>query len=184
MCVHAAKSLQSCPTLWDPIDGSPLGSPTPGILQARTLEWVAISFSNAWKWRVKVKSKIEVTQSCLTPQRPHRLQPSRLLHPWDLPGKSTGVGCHCLLCLYSEISLNLEFEFCKIVSLFLNIRSVMEHTRRGSISWIRTVTHSGYDLVYLSRDMFAQLDYPESFKKWDMIKVTLITPEFFSRLIL
>ena len=52
----AAKSLQSCPTLCDPIDGSLPGSPIPGILQARTLEWVAISFSNAWKWKVKVKS--------------------------------------------------------------------------------------------------------------------------------
>ena len=58
----AAKSLQSCPTLCDPIDGSPLGSPVPGILQTRTLEWVAISFSNAWKW--KVKSESEVAQSC------------------------------------------------------------------------------------------------------------------------
>ena len=52
----AAKSLQSCPTLWDPIDSSPPGSSGPGILQARTLEWVAISFSNAGKWKVKVKS--------------------------------------------------------------------------------------------------------------------------------
>ena len=52
----AAKSLQSCRTLCDPIGGSPPGSPVPGILQARTLEWVAISFSNAWKWKVKVKS--------------------------------------------------------------------------------------------------------------------------------
>ena len=52
----AAKSLWSCPTLCDPIDGSPPGSPIPGILQVRTLEWVAISFSNAWKWKVKVKS--------------------------------------------------------------------------------------------------------------------------------
>ena len=52
----AAKSLQSCPTLCDPRDGSPPGSPVPGILQARTLEWVAISFSNAWKWKIKVKS--------------------------------------------------------------------------------------------------------------------------------
>ena len=51
----AAKSLQSCPTLCHPIDSSPPGSPDPGILQARTLEWVAISFSNAWKWKVKVK---------------------------------------------------------------------------------------------------------------------------------
>ena len=52
----AAKSLQSCPTLCDPVDSSPLGSPVPGILQARTLEWAAISFSKAWKWKVKVKS--------------------------------------------------------------------------------------------------------------------------------
>ena len=52
----AAKLLQSCLTLCDPIDGSPPGSPVPGILQARTLEWVAISFSDAWKWKVKVKS--------------------------------------------------------------------------------------------------------------------------------
>ena len=60
----AAKSHQSCPTLCDPIGGSPPGSAVPGILQARTLEWVAISFSNAWKW--KVKSESEVTQSCPT----------------------------------------------------------------------------------------------------------------------
>ena len=51
----AAKSLQSCPTLCDLIDGSPPGSSVPGTLQARILEWVAISFSNAWKWKVKVK---------------------------------------------------------------------------------------------------------------------------------
>ena len=52
----AAKLLQSCPTLCDPIDSSPPGSPIPGILQTTILEWVAISFSNAWKWKVKVKS--------------------------------------------------------------------------------------------------------------------------------
>ena len=50
----SAKSLQSCPTLCNPIDGSPPGSPIPGLLQARTLEWVAISFSNAWKWKAEV----------------------------------------------------------------------------------------------------------------------------------
>ena len=59
----AAKSLQSCPTLCDPIDGNPPGSPVPGILQARTLEWVAISFSNAWNWKVKVKSLSRVRPS-------------------------------------------------------------------------------------------------------------------------
>ena len=52
----AVKSLQSCTTVCNPIDGSPPGSPVPGVLQARILEWVAISFSNAWKWKVKVKS--------------------------------------------------------------------------------------------------------------------------------
>ena len=59
----AAKSLQSCPTRCDPRDGSPPGSPAPGILQARTLEWVAIFFSNAWKWKVKVKSLSRVRPS-------------------------------------------------------------------------------------------------------------------------
>ena len=54
--IATAKSLQSCPTLCDSKDGSSPGSPVPGILQARTLEWVAISFSNAWKWKVRVKS--------------------------------------------------------------------------------------------------------------------------------
>ena len=89
----AAKSLQSGPTLCSPIDSSPSGSPVPRILQARTLEWVAISFSKAWKWKVKLLSRSVVSD----PQGPHGLQPTRLLRPWDFPGKSTGVGCHCLL---------------------------------------------------------------------------------------
>ena len=70
----------------------PTSSPMPGILQARTLEWAAISFSNTWKWKVKVKSLSRVRL-----YRPHGLQPTRLLRPWDFLGKSTGVGCHCLL---------------------------------------------------------------------------------------
>ena len=73
----AAKSLQSCPTLCDPTDGSPPGSAVPGIFQARTLEWVAISFSNAWKW--KVKSESEVVQSCPTLSDPM---------DYSLPGSS------------------------------------------------------------------------------------------------
>ena len=76
----AAKSLQSCSTLCDPIDGSPPGIAVPGILQARTLEWVAIS---------SPMHEREVAQSCLTPSGPPGLQPTRLLCPWDLPGKST-----------------------------------------------------------------------------------------------
>ena len=66
LAAAAAKLLQSCPTLWDPIDSSPLGSSIPGILQARILEWAAISFSNAWKWKVKIKSFSHV-QLLVTP---------------------------------------------------------------------------------------------------------------------
>ena len=87
MCVRA-KSPQACLTLCDPMDGSPPGSSIPGILQARTLEWAAISFSNAGKWSHSVQSNS---------WRPCGLQPSRLLCPWDFPGKRSAVGCHCLL---------------------------------------------------------------------------------------
>ena len=88
----AAKLLQSCPTLCDPIDGSPPGCPVPGI--SRQEHWSGLPFpspvheSEKWKW-----SRSFVSDS----SRPHGLQPTRLLHPWDFPGKSTGVGCHCLL---------------------------------------------------------------------------------------
>ena len=104
---YAAKSLQSCPTLCDPIDGSPQGSPVPGILQARTLEWVAISFSNAWKW--KVKSESEVAQSCLTLSKDcslpgssvHGIFQARVLEgkvkTTGPPGKSLQA---CFLCLW------------------------------------------------------------------------------------
>ena len=88
----AAKSLQSCPTLCDPIDGSPPGSPVPGILQARTLEWVAISFSRAWKWKVKVKSLSRARLLATPWTAAHQAPPS-----WAFPGKRTGVGRHCLL---------------------------------------------------------------------------------------
>ena len=88
----AAKSLQLCPTLCNPIDGSPPGFPIPGILHARTMEWVAISSSNAWKWKEKVKLlsrvRLVVTPSTAAYQVPLSM---------DFPGKSTGLGCHCLL---------------------------------------------------------------------------------------
>ena len=83
----AAKSLQSCPTLCDPIDGSPPGSPVPGIFRARTLEWVAISFSNAWRWKVKVKLLSHV-RLLATPWTAAHQAP----RPLDFPGKRTGVG--------------------------------------------------------------------------------------------
>ena len=72
----ASKSLQSCLTLCDPIDGSPPGSSVPGILQARTLEWVAISFSNAWKWKVKVKSLSRVQLFVTSWTAAHQAPPS------------------------------------------------------------------------------------------------------------
>ena len=88
----AAKALQSCPTLCNSIDGSPPGSALPGILQARTLKGCHFLLqcmkSEKWKW-----SRSVVSDS----MRPHRQQPTKLLCPWDFPGKSTGVGCHCLL---------------------------------------------------------------------------------------
>ena len=87
-----AKSLQSCPTLGDPIDGSPPGSPSLGF--SRQEHWSGLPFpspmheSEKWKWSRSIMSDS---------YWPHGLQPTRLLHPWDFPGKSTGVGCHCLL---------------------------------------------------------------------------------------
>ena len=101
-----AKSRHSCSTLCDPTDGSPPGSPVPGILQARTLEWVAISFSNAWKWRVKVKSLSHV-QLLATPwTAAHQASPSM-----EFPGKSTGVGRQCLLRLDSLLCSNDQFIY-------------------------------------------------------------------------
>ena len=72
----AAKSLQLCPTLCDPIEGSPPGSAIPGILQARTLEWVAISFSSALKWKVKVKSLSRVWLSVIPWTATYQVSPS------------------------------------------------------------------------------------------------------------
>ena len=77
------------------MDGNPQGSPVPGILQARTLEWVVTSFSSAWKWKVKVKTLSRVWLLAT-----HGLQPTRFFRPWDFPAKSTGVGCHRLLELH------------------------------------------------------------------------------------
>ena len=126
----AAKSLQPCPTLCDPIDHSPPGSPVPGILQARTLEWVAISFSNAWKWKVKVKSLSHV-----------RLQHIRLLHPWDFPGKSTGVGCHLTYYLWTKMCLTqikpTRFSFLEIWILSKVLQECYEDVQMASslLSW-------------------------------------------------
>ena len=104
-----AKSLQSCPTLCDPIDSSPTGSPIPGILQARTLEWVAISFSNAWKWKVKVKllSRVRLfaTPSTAAYQAPPSLGYSRQEDWSGVPSQIFQIlllTLSCLLCRFLE----------------------------------------------------------------------------------
>ena len=107
----AAKSLQSYPTLCDPIDGRPPGSPGPGILQARTLEWVAIFFSSSWKWKVK-----EVTQSCLTLSDLMDCSPLGSSVHGIFPGKSTGVGCHRLLWSACYGKLNIFYSSLKSLS--------------------------------------------------------------------
>ena len=118
----AAKSLQSCPTLCDPIDGSPPGSPFPGILQARSLEWVAISFSSAWKWKVKVKSLSQVRPSA-TPwtaayQAPPSMGFSRQEY-WSgvpLPSPSPAMQSHPILCFFLPHAIspncNNNSQFC------------------------------------------------------------------------
>ena len=102
----AAKSLQSCPTLCDPIDGSPPASPIPGILQARTLEWVAMAFSNAWKWKVKVKSlrSDQISRSVVSDSlRPHESQHARPPCPSPTP-KACSNSCPSSQWCYTTIS--------------------------------------------------------------------------------
>ena len=118
VCAAAAKSLQSCPTLCDPIDSSPPGSPVPGILQARTLEWVAISFSNAGKWKVKVKSlsrvRLLATPQTTAYQAPPSMGFSRQEHWSGVPLPSPAwsvVITHFIpvlvICIFSLFSLCL-----------------------------------------------------------------------------
>ena len=116
VCPAAAKSLQSC----DPIDGSPPGSPVPGILQARTLEWVAISFSNAWKWKVKVKSlsrvRLLVTPWTAAHQGPPSMGFSRQEYWSGVPLPSTIYSCYKLLIRY--LMSKCVPPFCKFLCTF------------------------------------------------------------------
>ena len=111
----AAKSLQSCPTLCDPVDGSPPGSPVPGILQARTLERVAISFSNAWKWKVKVKFlshvRLLATPWIAAYQAPPSMGFSRQEYWSGVPLPSPAI---CKWCFFSHFSLDLGRPRCRI----------------------------------------------------------------------
>ena len=119
------------------------GSPVPGILQARTLEWVAISFSNAWKWKVKVKS---LSRSVVSDSlRPHGLQPTRLLRPWNFQGKSTGVECHCLLCVrkvlfstWLPLTVPTDIFLFQEISLYISSCPSDQYILLQSLLWATT----------------------------------------------
>ena len=140
----AAKSLQSCPTLCDHIDGSPPGSPIPGILQARTLEWVAISFSNAWKWKVKGKSfsrvRLLATPRTAAYQAPPSMGFSRQQYWSGVPLPSLGF------IINPKFSVSLHNDFSQISILrvwFLigELRSCMPHSmaQKNKKKVVRTV---------------------------------------------
>ena len=134
----AAKSLQSCPTLCDPIDGSPSGFPVPGILQARILEWVAISSSNAWNWKVKVKllSRVQLVATPWTAayQAPLSMGFSRLEY-WS--------GVHCLLQFKCRSCINADWKewpqsshtvsACAVGSALRKCKLVLEATMQDCI---------------------------------------------------
>ena len=151
----AAKPLQSCPTLCDPIDDSPPGSPVPRILQARTLEWVAISFSNAWKWKVKMKSLSRV-QLLVTPwTTAHQAPPSM-----GFSRQEYWSGVHCLLRLPAWFFYKSKTVY-KVKSINLNVFSLRKKTikylvgRRGTgflqnhpqQYWKAWVKHSKYKVL-------------------------------------
>ena len=151
----AAKSLQSCPTPCDPIDGSPKSSPVPGILQARTLEWVAISFSNAWK-----KSESEVAQSYPTLSNPmdcslpgssiHGILQARVLEwgPIPAPGKKVEMLvtqpcltlCHPLDCRFpgSPVHGILQAKIMERVAIPFSRRS----SRPRDWTWFRQIIYN------------------------------------------
>ena len=135
-----AKSLQSCPTLSNPIDGSPPGSPIPGF--SRQEHWSGLPFPSPmherekWKW-----SRSVVSDS----SRPHGLQPTRLLCPWDFPGKSTAVGCHCLL--QPSLLLNYYFGFCSSFRGILHYLSTnfwMFHYLCSTFSPSKATNYTGF----------------------------------------
>ena len=134
----AAKSLQSCPTLCNPIDGSPPGSPVPGILKARTLEWVDISFSNAWKWEMKVKSlsrvRLWATPWTVAYQAPPSMGFSRQEY-W-----SGGAIAFSTLCLYTTSKNTVcsqQIRFWLQLIYTSNINKVLIIGTSLMIQWLR-----------------------------------------------
>ena len=141
----AAKSLQLCPTLCDPIHGSPPGSPIPGILQARILEWVAISFSNAWKWKVKVKS----------------LSPVRLLAtPWTAAYQAppsmgfsrqeywSGVPLPSPLAMNTQDLISFRMDWLDLLAVQGTLKSLLQHH------------NSKASILLCSAFFIVQLSYP------------------------
>ena len=133
----AAKWVQLCLTLCDPTDGSPPGSAILGILQTRTLEWVAISFSNVWKWKVKVK----LLSRILLLLTPWTSLPGSSLHG-IFPGKSTGVGYHCLLQLgfIVPIKLAVQQRRKKRKKRKINLQNKSKHNNNKCFSWVTAVS--------------------------------------------
>ena len=157
----AAKALQSCPTLCDPIDGSPRGSPVPGILQARTREWVAISSSSVWKWKVKVKSLSRVwllaTPWTVAYQAPPSMGFSRQEH-WSgvpLPSLTLSLGSHITttgLMLFYMKYRKFYFHIWNIQHFQLwhieNYISYMKFAPIFSFMKYRKLSHTKYAPIY------------------------------------
>ena len=120
----AAKSLQSCPTLCDPRDGSPPGSPIPGILQARTLEWRAISFSNAWKWKVKMKS-FSCVRLLATPRTAAYQAPPSMKVPNN---KNRSILRHWHIIMKFQSTGDKE-------SLFIEVEEIILHIKEQETKW-------------------------------------------------
>ena len=118
---YCAKSFQSCPTLCDPIDGSPPGSPVPRILQVRTLEWVAISFSNAWKWKAKVKS-LSHARLFMTPWTEARL----FMTPWTEAYQAPPSMGFSRQEYWSGVLLPSLADYCKLHQMVTPVASIVD----------------------------------------------------------
>ena len=165
----AAESLQSCQTLCDPRDGSPPGSPVPGILQARTLEWVAISFSNAWKWKLKVKSFSRVWPLAIPWTAAYQAPPSMGFSRQEY---WTGVPFPSPTMLIAESKEKLESLLMKVkesekTGLKLNVQKLKFMAFDAIISWtldgetMETVT----DYIYLDSKITMDGDCSHKIKR-------------------
>ena len=144
----AAKSLQSCPTLCYPIDGSPPGSPVPGILQAKTLDWVAISFSNAGKWKVKVKSFSRVRPSVTPWTAAHHAPPSMGFSRqeyWSGVPLPSLIVCLC----YS----NFLRICCEVTSIWSGLLVIISST--NLVSWLTIYSSFQYSTPSLKELKFS-----------------------------